>query len=123
MKLRIRGHSLRLRLTQSEVQRLGTGVRVEETISFSPDQHLVYAIETSTERAMRASFDAGEVRVVVPRDMARAWAEGDEVSLEATQPIGAGASLAILVEKDFACLKPRSGEDDADAFPHPAARS
>ena len=25
----------------------------------------------------------------------------------------------ILVEKDWSCLKPREGEDDTDAFPHP----
>jgi hypothetical protein len=28
-------------------------------------------------------------------------------------------SLQILVEKDFACLTPRKGEDDGDAFPNP----
>ena len=25
----------------------------------------------------------------------------------------------ILIEKDWSCLKPREGEDDSDAYPHP----
>jgi hypothetical protein len=29
--------------------------------------------------------------------------------------------LKILVEKDFACLAPREGEDESDMFPHPKA--
>jgi hypothetical protein len=27
--------------------------------------------------------------------------------------------LRILVEKDFACLAPREGEDESDMFPNP----
>ena len=34
-----------------------------------------------------------------------------------------GDSLKILVEKDFACLVAREGEDESDMFPHPAAGS
>ncbi len=30
-----------------------------------------------------------------------------------------GDSLKILVEKDFACLAPREGEDESDMYPHP----
>jgi hypothetical protein len=29
--------------------------------------------------------------------------------------------LNILVEKDFACLAPRAGEDERDMYPHPNA--
>ncbi|MGH8167708.1 MAG: DUF7009 family protein [Woeseiaceae bacterium] len=34
------------------------------------------------------------------------------------QPLD-GDELSILVEKDFACLAPREGEDDSDKFPNP----
>jgi hypothetical protein len=30
--------------------------------------------------------------------------------------------LGILVEKDFACLAPREGEDESDMYPHPEAK-
>jgi hypothetical protein len=40
------------------------------------------------------------------------------VGIAAEQPLGTDAGvLAILIEKDFACLDRR--DDDADAFPHP----
>jgi hypothetical protein len=32
-------------------------------------------------------------------------------------------SLRITLEKDFACLAPREGEDESDNFPHPQAGS
>jgi len=46
-------------------------------------------------------------------------AQPDEVSLQAEQPLGDGENLKLLVEKDFRCLSPREGEDDADLFPNP----
>jgi hypothetical protein len=35
------------------------------------------------------------------------------------QVLDDGAKLTILVEKDFACLTPREGEDESDMFPNP----
>ena len=43
--------------------------------------------------------------------------------LPGEQVLDDGAKLAILVEKDFACLAPREGEDESDMFPHPDAGS
>ncbi len=31
------------------------------------------------------------------------------------------ATLTLLLEKDFACLVEREGEDESDMFPHPHA--
>ncbi len=124
MKLRIRGNSLRLRLTQAEVKRVGAGEPVEDSVRFGPGDsaRLVYAVAPSAEETgLRASFDGTQIRVTVFRDAAAAWASAEDVSLQATQPVGGGEVLSLLVEKDFACLKPRSGEDDSDAFPNPSA--
>lgn len=125
MKLRVRGDSLRLRLTQAEVARVGAGERVEESIRFGrgPTERLVYAIMSDGRESIRASFATNEICIVLPRTTAREWANGSDISIEAKQPIDDAAALMILVEKDFACLKPRAGEDDADAFPNPLARS
>lgn len=125
MKLRVRGDSLRLRLTQAEVARVGAGERVEESIRFGAGaaDRLVYAIMADEKEGVRASFASNEVCIMLPRTAAREWANGSDVSIEAKQPIDDAAELMILVEKDFACLKPRAGEDDTDAFPNPLARS
>lgn len=124
MKLRIRGSSLRLRLGRTEVARVAEGERVEDTIAFGATraERFVYAFVPSDEvMEMRARFAANEVTVMVPTGRAREWATGSDVGLASEQAIGDGTTLAILVEKDFACLKPRDGEDDSDAYANPTA--
>lgn len=120
MKLRVRGNSIRLRLTRGEVAALADTGRVEDGASFPGGGRLGYVLASAADAtALSASIEGATVIVTVPAAQARAWAEGDDVGLEAEQALDGGATLRVLVEKDFACLKPREGEDDADAFPHP----
>ncbi len=119
MKLRLRGNSLRLRLTQREVNDLVAIGAVEERTAFGPHALLSYAIAVGEGSAVSASFDAGAIRVTVPLAEARAWATSDRVGIEGEQATAEGEPLRLLIEKDFACLKPRTGEDDRDAFPNP----
>jgi hypothetical protein len=51
------------------------------------------------------------------------WAESEKVSISSEQNLDDGEQLRILVEKDFACLAPRDGEDESDMFPNPDADS
>jgi hypothetical protein len=122
MKIRMRGNSVRVRLTRGEVARLAAEGRVEEATEFGPGPggRLVYSLESSDEaRGLGARFSEGRIRLTVPADAAERWAASDEVSLESEQQLGVGPSLRILVEKDFACLTKRAGEEDADTYPHP----
>lgn len=112
MKLRIRGNSLRLRLSQSEVSQLLSEGRVEDAISFGPSK-LAYVLTTSDVDHVRATYESNRIVVTLPKDRAQEWTSTDEVGIESK------GELAILVEKDWSCLKPRDGEDDSDAFPHP----
>lgn len=121
MKLRIRGDSLRLRLTQGEVRSLRETGSVIETLHFGPSA-LHYELRSADVDAPVASFDGGHIVVSLPRARANAWADGDEVGIAAEQALAQG-TLALLIEKDFQCLAPREGEDDVDAFPHPGAES
>ncbi len=127
MKLRIRGDSLRLRLTRGEIRQLRDTGCVIETIHLGANS-LDYALRSADVDAPVASFDERCVTVTLPRAQANAWADGDEVGIAATQvlaPSGsfAGGSLSLLIEKDFQCLAPRDGEQDLDTFPNPAAES
>ncbi|CAN5666711.1 hypothetical protein BH09MYX1_BH09MYX1_50650 [soil metagenome] len=119
MKLRIRQNTLRLRLTRPEVDTLAVYGRVEELTAFSPTATLRYALVIDDASTIGATFDAGCIAVTLPRAVATAWATNQEVSLHGDVPVEGHDALRILVEKDFACLKERPGEDDTHAFPHP----
>ena len=122
MKLRIRGNSLRLRLSRGEVEALRRSGGVSERTQFGPGRALRYTVGTSdTAAEPHAVLDEQVVRVFLPASVVRHWADTDMVSIEARQDIGGGEMLRLLIEKDFACLAERPGEDDSDAFPHPAA--
>ena len=114
MKLRIRGNSIRLRLTGREVDSIGRGEPVEETVDLSP-MPFKYSLTAREAVKVEAIFDGGNLAVIVPEHEAEAWAKGDAVGIETED----GAEVRIVIEKDFACVKPRAGEDETDMFDHP----
>jgi hypothetical protein len=123
MKLRIKGASLRLRLTQGEVRALAEQGRVEEHVPFAANAELIYRLTRDASAAkISATFSANVVEIRVPERLANEWCTNNEVALAHTQPVPLGA-LQITLEKDFACLAPRTGEDESDNFPHPQAGS
>jgi hypothetical protein len=67
-------------------------------------------------------LEGSRIELALPADTVRRWAESETVAIEGEQPAADGRRLRILVEKDFACLKERPGEDDADAFPNPTSK-
>lgn len=121
MKLRIRGDSLRLRLTRPEVAALLASGTVGEQMRLSGNVHFEYRL-TSDARVPgpRAAMEQGVLVVRVPRGVAEDWAKSETVGIEARQDNGAEEGLLILIEKDFPCLTPRPHEDDSDAFDRPA---
>jgi hypothetical protein len=121
MKLRIRGDSLRLRLSQAELTRLRETGEVCDRIGFG-DRSLDYALVSADIDAPRARFDGDRIEVALPNALAQTWIESDQVGIEADQALPTG-TLRLLIEKDFKCLAPRPGEDDSDAFPNPDAGS
>ncbi len=123
MKLRIRGNSLRLRLTRAEVDTLAAHGRVEDAVAFGPGEtaRLVYAIVARQDARSSADMQGRAITVTLPAALVRDWAVSEQVGIAHEQPIGEGGPLKVLVEKDFACLAPREGEGDESAFPNPNA--
>ena len=120
MKLRIKGNSLRLRVSRSELTRLMQIGRIEETIRFAPekDATLTYALEQSVGyEAMTVRWRPQEVAVLLPQEEPRGWSEGDQVGLYRDCRAG-DEILALLVEKDFVCLHGKDA-DNEDRFPNP----
>jgi hypothetical protein len=119
MKLRIKGATLRLRLTQGEIRALEAQSVVEERVPFAAGVDLVYRLKSdAVAREISAHFRDGVVEVRIPADAARQWCSSELVTLAHEQPLPQGV-LRITLEKDYACLTARSDEDESDNFPHP----
>jgi hypothetical protein len=123
MKLRIKGDSLRLRVSRSEVATLLAGDCLEETIHFTPEPvaKLTYALQQEQSlRRPTIQYRENRVAILIPADQANAWGTTDQVGIAEDINVGNFGSLALLIEKDFACLD-RSDEDNEDTFPNPNA--
>lgn len=116
MKLRIRGDSIRLRLTRGEVQSLVADGRVAERTHLPAGTAFGYELRVEAGRQLpAATFEAGVLGVALPIATAAAWAGSEEVAIRAELPLASG-TLSLLIEKDFPCMVVRAGEDDSDAF-------
>ena len=123
MKLRIRDNSVRLRLTRAEVDRLRDDGLVSARTGFPGGREFEYIVESSPASVKPAAFlSECVITVRLPETAVLAWANSEQVSIREEQLLDDG-KLTILVEKDFACLAPREGEDESDMFPHPDAPS
>ena len=123
MKLRIKGNSLRLRVSRTELERFQAEGRVEETVQFTaaPEANLTYALESTPEPIpVTVRYGSREITVILSEDRARVWSRQSEVGVYSTVDIGSAGSLEVVVEKDFACLD-RSDEDNSDTFANPHA--
>ena len=119
MKLRIRGNSVRLRVSSTELDRIARHGAAEDSIRFGPGSEWRYGIEVKAAGDVAAQFAANSLRVVLPKAHVDRWLDDREVAIEGQQPIGDGEMLRILVEKDYTCLAPGTGEDDSDLFVNP----
>lgn len=121
MKLRIKGDSLRLRLSQGEMRTLAERGQVEDRISFPGGAALRYRVRTDANiNGISAAYEENLIDVLVPGALCERWCATELVTLSASQPLAAG-ELRLVLEKDWACLAPREGEDESDNFPHPEA--
>jgi hypothetical protein len=123
MKLRIKGNSMRLRVSRSELEHFLSGGRIEETIRFAadPQARLTYALESAPQSSpVSVRYEPQEVTVVISETQARLWGEPGEVGVYSSVDLGEGGSLDVIIEKDFACLD-RSDEENSDTFENPHA--
>jgi hypothetical protein len=130
MKIRIQGNSLRIRVGRSELADFPHGGRIENAVQFTPvpEAKLTYALEVSTADTTQTQvrYSPQEVAVIVaPRQVVQ-WSLETEVGVYTQVPIGAGDSLQVIVEKDFACLESqRRGQQEyfcQSALPAQTAR-
>ena len=121
MKLRIKGDSLRLRLAQGEMRALAERGEVTDQVSFPGGSALGYKVRIDRHsQEISATYKSNLIEILVPQALAERWCATELVTLSATETLGSG-ELRIVLEKDWACLAPREGEDESDNFPHPGS--
>ncbi|MGI9272650.1 MAG: DUF7009 family protein [Woeseiaceae bacterium] len=124
MKLRIRDNSIRLRLARGEVDTLRDAGLVAARTGFPGGREFQYIVESSPASVNPGAFFSDSIVTVrLPETTVLAWANSEQVSIVGEQRLDDGEPLTILVEKDFACLAPREGEDESDMYPHPNSDS
>ena len=123
MKLRIKGNSIRLRVTRSELARLQAGERIQETVRFSasPNARFSYVLEIGPHsQPVTVAFVAQQIVVSVSQEQLTSWSGEHQVGVYASFPVDETTVLEVSIEKDFACLD-LSDEDNADTFANPLA--
>ncbi|RKR14278.1 hypothetical protein CLV91_0353 [Maribacter vaceletii] len=120
MKIRIRGNSVRLRLTKTEVDSLAKTGSFSEKIVF-PNNTLVYTIIAKEAiNTMEASYIENIITIYIPKKDSLEWPTNTIIGHKHSLKIDAANSLSILVEKDFVCMD-ETVEDQSDNYPNPKA--
>lgn len=112
MKIRIKGNSIRLRLTKTDVQSLKDNGLVEDKTIVNAQEIFSYALMTNHEiDKIAASFQNNKITVYLSKEEAKTLTETDEITVQGSQENG----LFLLVEKDLQCLDTTS-EDQSDMY-------
>lgn len=112
MKIRIKDNSLRFRLTQSEVAKLGEEGMISSFTEFV-DRPFIYSIERTEDVDLSAAFIENRIVLKMPATMITEWISTDRVGFE-----GQTGKIKLLIEKDFVCID-NTVEDQSDNYPNP----
>jgi len=113
MKIRIKGNSVRYRLTRSEVAKLEDAGYLAEHTAFD-GKTFTYAIETTSGDRLTAEFIGNKIVLNMPKTLVDALYNTDKVGFE-----DKSGTVSLLVEKDFACID-NTEEDQSDNYPNPS---
>jgi hypothetical protein len=120
MKLRIKGNSIRLRLSKSEVAKFETTGRIEEKTEFV-DSHFTYALEAVEGiNEIMCKNTPNLITVCLPKQMADEWTSTELVGMQNDYEVVSGRKIFLLIEKDFVCID-NTFEDQSDNYPNPNA--
>ncbi|MDH5474757.1 MAG: hypothetical protein OEX22_03595 [Cyclobacteriaceae bacterium] len=119
MKLRInKGNTLRIRMSQTEVNELVSNGKVEEVLNFG-NNALVYSVKRTSDESISVDFKDNMVLISVNSEIVNKWHKSDQVGFDKTILISDDESFYVLIEKDFKCLTDRPNEDETDLFENP----
>ena len=118
MKLRIKGNSIRIRLTKTEVSTIASKGYIEEHTHVGRTIFTYALSKVDDLDELSATFLDNTITMLVPGKLVKEWPENDVIGFDARIPMGDNGSLYLLLEKDFVCLD-HTTEDQSDHYPNP----
>jgi hypothetical protein len=120
MKLRIKGNSIRFRLSKSDLSKFQNQNKIEESTQFITGMLSYGIIADPTIQQMTANYNDHKITVSIPQDIADKWSKTQEVGIYENLRTADDKKLSIIIEKDFKCLD-ETVEDQSDNFENPLA--
>lgn len=118
MKVRIKGNSMRFRLTKTEVDIFCKEGEYIETTQFNTKK-LSYALKVKTGiKSLEADFTGDLITIYMPEKIQTTWATDAIIGHSNEVDWNDKNALSLLVEKDFTCLD-NTNEDQSDNYPNP----
>ena len=118
MKIRIKGNSVRFRLTKSEVEAFSEKGSYSETTEFASKTLTYTLVAKANITELEADFKEDTITIYFPESEQSAWAKSNRVGYANTVDWNDTKELSLLVEKDFTCLD-NTVEDQSDNYPNP----
>jgi Family of unknown function (DUF7009) len=119
MKIRIKGNSVRIRLSKPEVDLFAKTGYLEEKTDFGSSVFR-YAVKSSCNEHLSADFINNNIILYVPKKLMEQWVFTNQVGIVYDLPVSNGNFLNLLLEKDFKCIDTLVTEGQADYFENPA---
>lgn len=120
MKIRIKGDSVRIRLSKSEVDYFGKEGYYSDKTRFPIGEFEYGIISRHDISQMQAEFNSKGIFLLVPQHWAEEWVATQRVGFDSKVALPDGGELYLLIEKDFQCLD-NTMEDQSDMYPNPLA--
>jgi hypothetical protein len=118
MKIRIKGNSIRYRLTKTEVETFCKTGSFKETTDFG-DSIFTYVLQSKEDiDTLDAQFQSNTITLFLEKSKCKDWFESKQIGYKQSIERTNGTTLTLLIEKDFICMD-ETIEDQSDNFPNP----
>lgn len=118
MKIRIKGNSIRYRLTKTEVETFCNIGYFEDTTDFGTKK-FTYALQAKEGiDTLDAEFQGNTITLFLDKQKCKDWYQSNQVGFSHSTTKGNGTKLSLLLEKDFVCMD-ETVEDQSDNYANP----
>jgi len=118
MKIRIKGNSVRFRLTKTEVGTFCKTGLFEEQTDFGETLFKYRLKAIPQEELLNISFENNTITLYANEEEVKGWHKTSRISFEYSVKKNKSTAMLLLLEKDFVCMD-ATVEDQSDNYPNP----